>query len=66
VNQVYQCPDQAFVARVAEFSSLAAQGVNQQAALREIKSVVWAVIEDLKESDEPVPEPTVTEAKVIS
>jgi len=49
--------DQAFVARVAEFPSLAAHGASQQAALREIKSVVEAVIEDLKEAAEPVPEP---------
>jgi len=49
--------DEAFVARVAEFPSLAAHGNTQEEALREIKSVVEFVLNDLKESGEPVPEP---------
>ena len=49
--------DEAFVARVAEFPSLAAHGDTQEEALREIKSVVGFVLNDLKESDEPIPEP---------
>lgn len=49
--------DEAFVARVAEFPSLAAHGETQEEALREIKDVVGFVIEDLTESKEPIPEP---------
>jgi predicted RNase H-like HicB family nuclease len=49
--------DEAFVARVAEFPSLAAHGETQEEALRELKNVVEFVIEDLAESKEPIPEP---------
>lgn len=49
--------DRAFIARVAEFPSLAAHGDSQATALREIKSVVESVIEDLRAGGEPVPEP---------
>ncbi len=49
--------DEAFVARVAEFPSLAAHGDTQEEALSEIKDVVGFVLNDLKESDEPIPEP---------
>jgi predicted RNase H-like HicB family nuclease len=49
--------DEAFVARVAEFPSLAAHGDTQEEALREIKEIVGFVLNDLKESDEPIPEP---------
>jgi predicted RNase H-like HicB family nuclease len=49
--------DAAFVARVAEFPSLAAHGATQEDAMREIKNVVEFVIQDLKENDEPIPEP---------
>lgn len=49
--------DESFVARVAEFPSLAAHGDTQEEALREIKDVVGFVIEDLTESKEPIPEP---------
>jgi predicted RNase H-like HicB family nuclease len=49
--------DEAFIARVAEFPSLAAHGDTQEEALREIKDVVGFVLNDLKESDEPIPEP---------
>lgn len=49
--------DKSFIARVAEFPSLAAHGNTQEEALREIKDVVRFVLEDLKESDEPIPEP---------
>lgn len=49
--------DQAFVARVAEFPSLAAHGATQEEAMREIKDVVGFVISDLQEYGEPVPEP---------
>src|SRR4051794_37134071 len=49
--------DHAFVARVAEFPSLSAHGDSHEAALREIKFVVAAVIEDLEQSGERIPEP---------
>jgi predicted RNase H-like HicB family nuclease len=49
--------DEAFVARVAEFSSLAAHGETQEDAMREIKNVVGFVLQDLQENDEPIPEP---------
>ncbi|MCA1623153.1 MAG: type II toxin-antitoxin system HicB family antitoxin [Acidobacteria bacterium] len=49
--------DEAFVARVAEFPSLAAHGETQEEALREIKNVVEFALKDLTESKEPIPEP---------
>lgn len=49
--------DNSFVARVAEFPSLAAHGETQEEAIREIRSVVEFVLNDLKESNEPIPEP---------
>jgi predicted RNase H-like HicB family nuclease len=49
--------DEAFIARVAEFSSLAAHGQTQEEAMREIRNVVEFVLNDLKESNEPIPEP---------
>lgn len=50
-------PDRAFVARVAEFPSLSAHGDSMEAALQEIRFVVEAVIEDLEQSGERIPEP---------
>ena len=49
--------DAAFVARVAEFPSLAAHGDTLEDALREIKNVVGFVLSDLRENKEPIPEP---------
>ena len=49
--------DEVFVARVAEFPSLAAHGKTAAAALREIQLVVGAVIDDMLGSKEPVPAP---------
>src|SRR5687768_13489748 len=49
--------DETFVARIAEFPSLAAHGDTQEEAMREIKEVVNFVISDLKENNEPIPEP---------
>ncbi|HMS40902.1 MAG TPA: toxin-antitoxin system HicB family antitoxin [Pyrinomonadaceae bacterium] len=49
--------DEAFVARVAEFPSLAAHADTQEEALREIKDVVSFVLNDLQENNEPIPEP---------
>lgn len=49
--------NEAFVAKVAEFPSLAAHGNTQEEALRELKDVMGFVIKDLTESKEPIPEP---------
>jgi predicted RNase H-like HicB family nuclease len=49
--------DQAFIGRVAEFESLTAHGRTQESALREIKSVVQTVLEDLAASDKEAPQP---------
>ncbi len=49
--------DAAFVARVAEFPSLAAHGDTLENALHEIKNVVGFVLSDLQENKEPIPEP---------
>lgn len=49
--------DDAFVARVAEFPSLAAHGETQEEALREIKNVVEFALKDLTELKESIPEP---------
>jgi predicted HicB family RNase H-like nuclease len=49
--------DQVYVGHVAEFASLAAHGATPALALREILEVVGAVLEDLMESGEPVPQP---------
>lgn len=49
--------DAAFIARAAEFSSLAAHGDTLEDALREIKTVVEIVLRDLEESGEFIPQP---------
>lgn len=49
--------DQAFIGRVVEFPSLAAHGSAQEKALREIRTVVQYVLEDLAAENEPIPEP---------
>ncbi len=49
--------DEVFVARVAEFPSLAAHGDTLEDALREIKNIVGFVLQDLEENNEFVPEP---------
>lgn len=43
--------DEAFVARVEEFPSLAAHGSTEEEALAELKGVVRSVLEDLDASD---------------
>lgn len=47
--------DEAYVARVAEFPSLAAHGDSQEAALRSLQQVVRAVLKDMARSKEPRP-----------
>ena len=49
--------DEAYVARVAEFPSLAAHGATQEAALRSVQQVVKAVLRDMTASKEPIPQP---------
>jgi predicted HicB family RNase H-like nuclease len=49
--------DQSYIGRVAEFPSLAAHGDSQAQALEEINEVVRAVLEDLIEEGEAIPEP---------
>jgi predicted RNase H-like HicB family nuclease len=49
--------DGVYIGRVAEFPSLAAHGKTLSSAFREIQKVVQAVLEDLAESGEPIPEP---------
>ncbi|HSB09127.1 MAG TPA: toxin-antitoxin system HicB family antitoxin [Blastocatellia bacterium] len=49
--------DEAYVARVAEFPSLAAHGDSQEAALRSLQQVVKAVLRDMTRSREPIPQP---------
>jgi predicted HicB family RNase H-like nuclease len=49
--------DQAYIGRVAEFTSLAAHGPSPEAALKEITDVVRFVLADLAESGEDIPPP---------
>ena len=52
--------DDAFVARVAEWPSLAADGETMEAALAELRGVVAACIVDMEASGEAIPEPLST------
>lgn len=49
--------DKAYIGRVTEFESLAAHASTHTDALLEITKVVQLVLEDLVESNEPIPEP---------
>lgn len=49
--------DEAYIGRVTEFESLAAHANTHIDALLEITKVVQLVLEDLVESNEPIPEP---------
>lgn len=49
--------DEAYIARVAEFSSLAAHGDSPEKALTELILVVQSVLKDLAAEDEPIPQP---------
>lgn len=53
----YDDRDGIFVARVAEFRSLAAHGDTAEEALKEIRFIVGDVIRDLEECGEPIPAP---------
>lgn len=56
-NVAWSREDDAYVARVAEFPSLAAHGATLSKALQEIQFVVREVVKDLEECGEQVPEP---------
>lgn len=53
----WSAEDEAFVARVTEFPSLAADGETEEKALEEIKFVVKDVLQDLVKNKEMVPMP---------
>ena len=57
---VWSEEDHAFLARVAEFPSLAAHGETLADALNEIQAVVGFAVEDLEDSGEAIPEPLST------
>jgi predicted HicB family RNase H-like nuclease len=61
-NVTWDQDDSIFIARILEFPSLAAHGDSHQEALDELKVVVSAVIEDLLENNELVPEPMSTKS----
>ncbi len=56
-NVAWSEADEAFIGRVAEFPSLAAHGGTQEKALREIRTVVGYVLEDLADVGAPIPVP---------
>jgi predicted HicB family RNase H-like nuclease len=56
-NVAWSEEDGLFIGRVAEFPSLAAHGSSQEKALREIRTVVDYVLEDLAEEGEQLPVP---------
>lgn len=60
--------DEAYLARVAEFPSLAAHGDSRKSALSSLHQVVNAVLKDLAVSNEPTLPPTVRQeiVEVIS
>src|SRR5262245_46065476 len=49
--------DGAYLARIAEFPSLAAHGRTGERAMMELRSVVLSVLKELREGGEPVPQP---------
>jgi predicted RNase H-like HicB family nuclease len=57
--------DQVFVANVFEFPSLAAHGSNHDEARKELVGIVRAVVNDLEESGEPVPQPSEEDEETI-
>jgi predicted RNase H-like HicB family nuclease len=59
---VWSDEERTFIARVKEFPSLEARGASRGAALRSLKSVVYAVAKDLADSgaetsERPSPDP---------
>lgn len=56
-NVIWSVEDQIFISKVSEFPSLSAHGSTPEEALKEIQFVTEAVIQDLKLSQEYIPEP---------
>lgn len=56
-NVAWSETDGLFIGRVTEFPSLAAHGSSQEKALREIRTLVAFVLEDLATDGEPIPAP---------
>ena len=56
-NVAWSEEDGVFIGRVAEFPSLAVHGDSQEKALREIRTVVGYVLDELAEEDAPIPVP---------
>lgn len=56
-NVAWSDDDRVFIGRVAEFPSLAAHGNTQEKALREIRTVVEYVLEDLEQDGSEIPVP---------
>lgn len=56
-NLVWSEENDSFIGRVAEFPLLSAHGHTLEKTLREIKTVVATVLDDLNASHEPIPEP---------
>ncbi len=54
---VWSPEDRAFIARVAEFPSLAAHGNSRGGSLRALRSVVDSVVKNLAASGEGIPPP---------
>ncbi len=57
-ESIWSADDKAFIARVAEFPSLAAHSKTRAGSLREIRSVVYSVVKDLAASGEEIPVPS--------
>ncbi len=56
-NVAWSETDGVFIGRVSEFPSLAAHGSSPEKALREIRTVVGYVLDDLAAEGEPIPVP---------
>ena len=57
ISVLWSQEDQCYLARAAEFESLMAHGETQEEALAEIKTLLKAVLKDLEENNETIPEP---------
>jgi predicted RNase H-like HicB family nuclease len=53
----WSAADKVFIARVAEFASLTAHADEPEDALMELRVVLHDVIDDMRNNNEPVPEP---------
>lgn len=53
---MWSAEDRAFIARVVEFPELTAQGSSRGSSLRALRSVVDAVVKELAEAGEAIPQ----------